>query len=156
MSAYSIDIFQKVKVVPSVAAAIRTAVDETLRHERVKPPVALSVLLTDDDQLQQLNHDFRGIDKPTDVLSFAADKLPPEVEEEEDPYLGDIAISVPMAKRQAKAGGHAFKDELLLLAVHGTLHLLGYDHEELAEQKVMWWAQNSILAQLGAEIVSPE
>jgi probable rRNA maturation factor len=78
------------------------------------------------------------------------------IDNDEAPYLGDIAISVPMAKRQAKAGGHSLKSELQLLTVHGTLHLLGYDHEEAEEKKLMWAAQSSILAQVGAEITSPE
>ncbi len=68
----------------------------------------------------------------------------------------NIAIAVPIAKRQAKEGGHSLKAELQLLTVHGTLHLLGYDHEEPEDKKKMWWVQSSILAQLGAEITSPE
>lgn len=153
---YNVEVIQKAKVVRSIITAVSGAVSETLRHERVKPPAAVSVLLTTDDQLQQLNRDFRGIDAPTDVLSFPAEKLPLAIMGEEDPYLGDIAISVPMAQRQAKESGHTLKDELQLLTIHGALHLLGHDHEEPEEKKVMWWAQNSILAQIGAEITSPE
>ncbi|MCP4360784.1 MAG: rRNA maturation RNase YbeY [Chloroflexi bacterium] len=155
MNSYTIEIQQKVKIVQSIVTALRVAVNVTLRHERMKLPAAVTILLTDDDQLQQLNKSFRGIDEPTDVLSFPPEDLSVDVEED-DLYLGDIAISVPTAKRQAKLGGHSLKAELQLLVVHGTLHLLGYDHEEAEDQKLMWYVQNSILAQIGAEITSPE
>lgn len=154
MASYQIHVQQKEKVVQSIAAALRTAVTETLRHEKKKPPVEVTLLLTDDAQLQTLNNEYRGIDRPTDVLSFAAGKAMPGMKEDES-YLGDVVISVPMAKRQAKQGDHSLKAELQLLAVHGTLHLLGFDHEEPEEKTLMWWAQASILAQLGAEISGP-
>jgi len=153
---YNIEVLQKVKVLRSIVTAVSGAATEALRHEKVKTPASLSVLLTNDDQMQELNRDFRGIDKPTDVLSFPAEKLPFDIMGEEDNYLGDIAISVPMAQQQARQSGHSLKDELELLTIHGTLHLLGHDHEDPEEKKVMWWAQNSILAQIGAEITSPE
>lgn len=156
MKSYTIDIQQKTKVVQSIVTALRSAVNVTLRHEKVRPPTAVTVLLTDDEQLRHLNKEFRGIDEPTDVLSFAAEELMEEDLDDEEPYLGDIAIAVPIAKKQAKEGGHSLKAELQLLTVHGTLHLLGYDHEEPEDKKKMWWVQSSILAQLGAEITSPE
>ncbi len=156
MNSYTIDIQQKTKVVHSIVTALRSAVNVTLRHEKVRPPTAVTVLLTDDEQLRHLNKEFRGIDEPTDVLSFAAEELMEGTPDEEAPYLGDIAIAVPIAEKQAKEGGHSLKAELQLLAVHGTLHLLGYDHEEPEDKKKMWWVQSSILAQLGAEITSPE
>ena len=155
MNSYTIEIQQKTKVILSIMTAVRSAVNVTLRHEKVKPPASITVLLTDDDQLKQLNKEFRGIAEPTDVLSFSAEELLESLDDE-DPYLGDIAISVPMARRQAKEGGHSLKAELQLLTIHGTLHLLGYDHEDAEGKKIMWYAQNSILAQLGAEITSPE
>lgn len=154
MASYQIHVQQKEKVVHSIAAAVRTAVTVTLRHEKHKPPVEITLLLTDDEQLHSLNKAYRGINAPTDVLSFEAGEKMPGMQED-DPYLGDIVISVPMAERQAKEGGHSLKAELQLLAVHGTLHLLGYDHEEPEEKDHMWWAQSSILAQLGAEITGP-
>jgi probable rRNA maturation factor len=156
MTTYQIDVLQNVKVESSVVGMLRTAVNQTLRHENIQSPAAISLLLTDDEQLHQLNKAFRGIDRPTDVLSFPAPKLPPEVATAEPPYLGDIAISLPMAQRQATEGSHSLQDELLLLTIHGTLHLLGYDHEDTAAKQAMWQAQNAILARLGAEITSPE
>ena len=154
MALYRIHVEQKEKVVHSVAAALRTAVTVTLRHEKHKLPAEITVLLTDDDQLQALNKEYRGINEPTDVLSFEAGETMPGMEEDER-YLGDIVISVPTAERQARQGGHSLKAELQLLTVHGTLHLLGHDHEEPDEKDRMWWAQASILAQLGAEIAGP-
>lgn len=154
MASYKIHVQQKEKVLHSIAAALRTAVTVTLRHEKRKAPVEVTLLLTDDDQLKALNKEYRGIDKPTDVLSFEAGDTMPGMDND-DPYLGDIVISVPMAERQAKQGGHSLKAELQLLTVHGTLHLLGFDHEEPEEKDRMWWTQASILAQLGAEITGP-
>lgn len=156
MNSYTIEIQQNAKVVQSIVVALRSAVNVTLRHEKVRPPASITVLLTDDEKLRQLNKEFRGIDKATDVLSFPTEELMNGVVADDEPYLGDIAISVPMAKKQAKKEGHSLKAELQLLTIHGTLHLLGHDHEEPEDRKLMWWAQNSILAQLGAEITSPE
>ncbi len=154
MASYQIDVQQKEKVVLSIGAALQTAVTVTLRYQKKKPPVEITLLLTDDAQLQTLNQDYRGINQPTDVLSFAAGEAMPGMKENEA-YLGDIVISVPTAKRQAKQGGHTLKAELQLLTVHGTLHLLGFDHEEPEEKDRMWWTQTVVLAQLGAEISGP-
>lgn len=154
MASYKIHLQQKEKVVHSVAAALKTAVTVTLRHEKIKPPAEITLLLTDDEQLKSLNKTYRGIDSPTDVLSFEPGDAMPGMEADEA-YLGDIVISVPTAERQAKEGGHSLKAELQLLTVHGTLHLLGFDHEEPDEKDRMWWTQASILAQLGAEITGP-
>lgn len=106
----------------------------------------LTIALTDDRQLHELNLDYLGVDSPTDVLSFPAGEVDPETE---DLYLGDIAISIPRAKQQAEAGGHPVEAEAQLLVVHGTLHLLGYDHSTDEEKTVMWAAQAKVLERLG-------
>lgn len=85
----------------------------------------VSVLLTTDLAIRRLNRRFRGINKPTDVLSFPASALPGGAE----PVAGDLAISVPMARRQAVEQGHALSTEIKILLLHGLLHLAGYDHE---------------------------
>jgi len=146
VASYKIHVQQKEKVVQSVAAALRTAVTVTLRHEEHKLPAEITLLLTDDDQLKTLNKEYRGVDAPTDVLSFASGETMPGMSE---PYLGDIVISVPTAERQAKQGGHSLKAELQLLTVHGTLHLLGYDHQDAATEAAMWAQQEQVLAQFG-------
>ncbi|MEK9629875.1 MAG: rRNA maturation RNase YbeY [Nitrospinota bacterium] len=93
----------------------------------------VSILFTGDRDIQNLNHEFRNVNQPTDVLSFPQN-------EEEDPYtheeeiLGDIAVSLDTAQRQAKEHGLTFKEEIILLLIHGILHLLGYDHE-ISEQE---------------------
>jgi probable rRNA maturation factor len=106
----------------------------------------LSIVLTDDRQLHELNLDYLGVDSPTDVLSFPAGEVDPETEAL---YLGDIAISVPRALQQAQNGGHPVEAEAQLLVVHGTLHLLGYDHSTDEEKAVMWAEQAKVLQRLG-------
>jgi probable rRNA maturation factor len=118
-----------------------------LEHQNASLEADLAIVLTDDEQMQELNLDFRGMDSPTDVLSFpASDEVDPETGV---PYLGDILISVERARDQAEAGGHPLEAELQLLVVHGILHLLGHDHGEPAEKERMWAAQAEILARLG-------
>jgi probable rRNA maturation factor len=112
----------------------------------------LTVVLTDDAQLHDLNRQFLGIDAPTDVLSFPSGEIDPETGA---PYLGDVLISVPRAQEQATAKGHALQAELSLLVVHGVLHLLGYDHADVADKQTMWQAQATILARLGYSIEPP-
>ena len=102
----------------------------------------VSLLLTDDGELQQLNRDFRGKDKPTDVLSFPA--LPMD-----RPLLGDIAVAHGVAARDAAAQGKTMPDHLTHLLIHGYLHLLGHDHETPAEAELMESLEISALASLG-------
>jgi probable rRNA maturation factor len=114
----------------------------------------ISVVLTDDAQLQQLNREYLGIDAPTDVLSFPASETDPE---SGGAYLGDILISVPRAAQQAEAAGHPLSSEVQLLVVHGVLHLLGYDHATAEDKSRMWAAQAAILESIGlAGIKLPE
>jgi len=117
-----------------------------LEHEQATEG-ALTILLGDDARLAALNRSYRGLDEPTDVLAFPAGDqaaLP-----EQTPYLGDVAISVPRSDEQAIEAGHGLMEELQLLVIHGTLHLLGHDHGEPAEREAMWAAQRSILEKLG-------
>jgi probable rRNA maturation factor len=106
----------------------------------------LSIVLTDDARLQQLNRDYLGLDAPTDVLSFPASETDPETG---IPYLGDILVSVPRAEAQAQTAGHPLEAEVQLLVVHGVLHLLGYDHVKPREKADMWAVQAEVLDELG-------
>lgn len=106
----------------------------------------ITIVLTDDAQLHELNRDYLGVDAPTDVLSFPASESDPETG---SAYLGDILISVPRAAQQAQAAGHPVEAEVQLLVVHGVLHLLGYDHAEAEEKARMWAVQADVLEQLG-------
>lgn len=118
----------------------------TLDSQSVPADVDLTIVLTDDAQLQALNRDYLGLDAPTDVLSFPASESDPETGTS---YLGDILISIPRAAEQAQAAGHRVEDEVQLLVVHGTLHLLGHDHAGAEEKARMWTAQAEVLARLG-------
>lgn len=116
-----------------------------------KRSVELTVVITDDIRVKELNRTFREVDAPTDVLSFGfadADQPFPSCFGA-NTYLGDIVISYPRAEEQAAAYGHTTDDELVLLAVHGALHMLGYDHKQPAEQEKMWRAQGAALARVG-------
>lgn len=106
------------------------------------PKQSLTVVtLTGDDHLREYNRRYRGIDEPTDVLAFAAQEAPADQRFQAPPgtehWLGDIVISLPRARQQARAAHHSMNDEVRLLAVHGFLHLLGYDHAEPREEARM-------------------
>ncbi len=102
----------------------------------------LALLLTDDAEMQQLNRDWRGKDKPTDVLSFPADEM-------EAPFLGDIAVGLGIAATDARARNITLSDHLMHLLLHGYLHLLGYDHMEENEAREMEGLEIGALASLG-------
>ncbi len=131
---------------------LKSAVSATLRHVRFPPPAGMTLLVTDDQEIRQLSRDFLGIDRPTDVLSFSAAE---SVVAGETFYLGDIAISLPYAAHQAEAAGHSVTAELQLLAIHGVLHLLGYDHAIASEKEAMWGVQTAVLSQLGLAHIHP-
>ncbi len=123
---------------------LEKAVCETLA-EVGQANVGMAIVMTGDEQLQRLNKQYLGIDAPTDVLSFPADYQDPDSGER---YLGDILISIPRAQAQAQANAQPVSAEILLLAVHGVLHLLGYDHADETETNIMWTLQARILARL--------
>jgi probable rRNA maturation factor len=106
----------------------------------------LSIILTNDARLHELNLNYLGIDAPTDVLSFPASETDPETGAR---YIGDLLISIPRARAQAEAAGHPLEAEVQLLVVHGILHLMGHDHAQAQEKARMWKAQAEILERLG-------
>ena len=112
----------------------------------------LSVTLTDDEHIHELNKKFRGVDRPTDVLSFAfRESDEPEILTDELEILGDIIISLERAKFQAETYGHSYLREVIFLTVHGLLHLLGYDHIEESERLEMEREQDFVMSKLGIE-----
>jgi probable rRNA maturation factor len=121
--------------------------------ENVQDEAEVSVTFVDNEKIREINRDYRGKDKPTDVISFALEEMGDgEIEvvgAEIPPVLGDIIISIPKAREQAEEYGHSFMRELGFLAVHGFLHLLGYDHETEEEEKEMFSKQEQILEQFG-------
>ena len=127
-------------------ALLERAARFTLDHESAPADAELTIVLTDDTQLQELNKEYLGIDAPTDVLSFPASEIDPETDV---PYIGDIILSIPRAAQQAESAGHSMEAEAQLLVVHGTLHLLGHDHAEPEEKARMWQAQAEVMVKLG-------
>ena len=123
-------------------SAVRSAAEATLVDQNVQD-CEVSVMLTDDSQIQKLNSDYRQTDKPTDVLAFAMregidGKLHSEL-------LGDVIISLATAKRQADENDYTLDAELARLTVHGVLHLLGYHHQTQDEEEIMFEIQKRIL-----------
>ena len=128
----------------NAASLIRRAVEDALRAEGIIAPCLISVMLTDGEGIREVNRNFRGIDRETDVLSFPLNELEPgafcEETCEHDPItgevmLGDMMISLPACERQGEEYGHGFDREIRYLTVHSVLHLLGYDHLDEGEQK---------------------
>lgn len=117
----------------------------------VAPHTEVGVVFADDAYIRELNRDYRGIDAATDVLSFALDEgeEPAVLGGPEETLLGDIVISLETAERQAEEFGHSLEREVAYLAVHGMLHLVGYDHEEETAKDAMRREEERILGALG-------
>ncbi len=136
-----------------LAALLTQAINETIRLSEGPEEAEVSLMLEDNQRIHALNFEYRGVDRPTDVLSFA---LQEETEGEpnidvEDEMLGDIVISVERARDQAEEYGHSFEREIVYLAVHGTLHLLGFDHEEDIDKQEMRSKEEEVMAKLKLE-----
>jgi probable rRNA maturation factor len=127
------------------AAHMREIVESVLRYEGQSGGVTL--VITDDEGIRELNRDFLGRDTPTDVLAFSAQETGEGfvTAPEAGTYLGDVIVSYPRAVAQAEEYGHSVAEELSLLIVHGVLHLLGYDHATEEEKASMWALQEAIL-----------
>ena len=125
---------------------IKEIIKKVLQYLRVDEKTEISVLFTNDEFIRSLNNKYRGIDKPTDVLSFSlweGSVKTPELES--DKLLGDIIISVETAQRQAKNLNHSMEKELTVLLIHGLLHLTGYAHEKDKDYKIMREKESEIL-----------
>ncbi len=129
---------------------IEAVVRAVLTAESVPEGVDLSVVVTTDQEIHDLNRQYRGVDAPTDVLAFADDAPDDRFVDAPDQarYLGDIVLSLPRAQAQAAERGYDVWQEIKLLVVHGVLHLLGYDHATEAEREIMWRKQDAILGTL--------
>ena len=129
---------------------VRVAAEKTAELYDV-PNAEVSITLTNNEYIHKLNLEYRKIDRPTDVLSFALNESEePDVEGGPDVnVLGDIIISVERANEQAEEYGHSLKREMAFLTVHGMLHLLGYDHMEEEERKEMEEEQRYVMEKLG-------
>ncbi len=125
------------------------------KYENLTGDCELSLTFVDNQKIHEINREYRGIDRPTDVISFALEESSGDEMEiiggDIPRILGDIIISVPKAKEQAENYGHSFMRELGFLAVHGFLHLLGYDHMTEEDEKEMFLRQEEILQTFGLE-----
>ncbi|MEW6661584.1 MAG: rRNA maturation RNase YbeY [Bacillota bacterium] len=153
MSLFVQNLQDKVAFSPQMEELLERVANLVLRLARVSLEAEVSLVLVDDQEIQRLNLEYRGVDAPTDVLSFAMQETGEEEPEilgvEPGLLLGDVIISLETAARQAEEYGHSLEREIGFLAVHGILHLLGYDHQDPEETKVMRQAEETVLADLG-------
>lgn len=140
--------------VETYEAMITTVVNETIKQENLtNEMLECSFIFVDNEQIREINANYRQKDAVTDVITFASeDEMPGEIKIQGIPMprmLGDVFISLPRTREQAERYGHSFERELSFLAVHGCLHLLGYDHIEPEEEKIMFGKQEDVLNALG-------
>ena len=122
---------------------IKSVLKYALKVEKVKN-ANFNVIFVDNDYIHKLNKEYRNVDRPTDVISFALEDNKEE-ELSNVRMLGDIYISIDKAREQALEYGHSLRRELSFLSVHGILHLLGYDHMKKEDEKIMFAKQEEIL-----------
>ncbi|MBR3281331.1 MAG: rRNA maturation RNase YbeY [Clostridia bacterium] len=145
---------EDIKLVGDEKETIKKVVKKVLNEEKIKHDVNVYVILTNNENIHQINLEYRGVDSPTDVLSFPIyesdeiELLKKEKTDDVEETLGDIIISIPKVKAQAKEYGHSYERELAYLTTHGMLHLLGYDHINPDEKEVMREREEKILSKL--------
>lgn len=122
------------------------AVARTVLAYENASPGDLSIVLTSEEKMRELNRRFAYIDQVTDVLAFSDGSKSPETERV---YFGDVTIALPVAQQQARQANHSLAAELTLLTIHGVLHLLGHDHQERDKRNHMWQTQKKIMGEFG-------
>ena len=132
-----------------ISARAEKTIKEVLRTEDFSENVEVSLSIVDEDQIHKLNKEYRNVDRKTDVLSFPMDEKAYDDEGNPIILLGDIVICLDVAKDQAIDFGHSFEREIMYLICHSTLHLLGYDHIEDEDKKVMRAKEKEIMKNLG-------
>ena len=151
---------RKFKVTKDMRDLVRSAVKDALEYMDFSLKSEVSVMFTDDEEIHELNRLHRGVDRPTDVLSFPLfeyDENGDIIEDDLDfnpngeMILGDIVISLETASRQAQEYGHSFEREIGFLTVHSMLHLFGYDHMTPEDEEEMFGYQREILERMGLE-----
>ncbi len=139
---------------PNTISLVRKAAESALKAEGVAEDCILSVLLTDDEGIRRINREFRGLDRPTDVLSFPMNDLiagqfdPAECERDPESgeiLLGDMVLSIPRCEEQGEEFGHGYNREVQYLTVHSVLHLLGYDHVDEGPMKKQMRAREKLI-----------
>lgn len=142
----------KIPIPEDAERLIEGCAREALAEEEIEEDAEVSVTFVDNERIRELNAEFRGIDRETDVLSFPiGDEEGFEVDPDNDAIiLGDIVISLEKAREQAEEYSHSFKRELAFLITHSLFHLLGYDHVNGGEEeKIMFEKQEKVLEKLG-------
>lgn len=142
---------EDIEIPDELANLLKDAFEEVARLHNLTSNVEVDINIIDDKQIHELNRMYRNVDRPTDVLSFALDEdagEPKLLDEQGVHLLGDILISAQTAKKQADEFGHGLTREIIYLAVHGFLHLLGYDHMVDADKKIMRAKEEEILREI--------
>ncbi len=158
LTLYSVNRQRKEKITDELSALIERAISETLAFEGIVRECEVSLTYVSDRTIRQMNAEYRGIDKKTDVLSFPIyerEEIKGLNEEADDEplELGDIVLSLERARAQAELYGHPFEREAAFLTVHSTLHLLGYDHELGDDEEMdMRERQRQIMKRLGLTV----
>ena len=144
-----VELFKNVDIDIPELEEVKKFIDFALKKLELEN-VVFNVIIVDNEEIHKINKEYRGIDRPTDVISFAL--------EDDDSFiqldkriLGDIYISIDKAKEQANEYGHKLLRELCFLTIHGILHLLGYDHMKEEDEKVMFGLQERVLSEYGIE-----
>lgn len=148
MSVLVSNLQEEVTVGEDLAEFLAGVAEAVLKSEGYGEEAEVSVVFVDDRYIQSLNCEYRGIDNPTDVLSFAMLEGEALSGQEEELILGDVVVSLQTARRQADEYGHSFRRETAFLTVHGVLHLLGYDHQDEEGREKMRLKEEEILAGL--------
>ena len=143
-----IEIFNQVDEVVTEEVEVRRVLEYAAKKEKLND-VEFNVIFVDSDYIHELNKNYRGIDRETDVITFALEDDDEVVNGSDHRVLGDIYISIPRAHLQASEYGHSFLREITFLAVHGFYHLLGYDHMTKEEEEVMFSKQEEVLSDCG-------
>ena len=154
---------------PEASLELQRAADACARMEGADAPLYAHLLITDNEEIHRFNREYRGVDRPTDVLSFPSLNCRPEntlgrdpeqayreMDESGDCFLGDIILSLPMAKAQALEYGHSLKREMTYLTVHALCHLMGYDHMTPEDQRRMRAMEEKTLGSIGISRVTDE
>lgn len=146
-----IEIFNEYKEEIPEVKTLRKLINYACKYKKLKK-VEFNVILVDNEYIHGLNKNYRGIDRPTDVITFALEDGC-EIDLSKPRLLGDIYISIDKAKEQTIEYGHSFLREISFLTIHGFLHLLGYDHMTKEDEEVMFKEQEEILNGYGIKRV---
>ena len=143
-----IEVFNQTDVEVKELETVENVLEAALKKEKLEG-VTFNLIIVDNEYIHQLNKNYRGIDRETDVITFALEDEDSLVVPEDIRILGDIYISIDKANSQAEEYGHGLLRELSFLAVHGFYHLLGYDHMTKEDEEVMFKKQEEVLREYG-------